>query len=675
MKMGFFPKLAFDGMRKNKKLYLPYLLTCTGMVMMYYIICYLAFSGLLSNLPGSATLEGMMTLGSGVISIFTVLFLMYSNAFLVRRRQKEFGLYNILGMGKAAISLVLFWETLIAAFSSLTVGLLAGMLFSKAAEALMVNMLHGTVTYTLTVSPKAISQTLILFAVVFLFIFLRSLWLLRKTSAINLLRSENVGEKPPKANWLFGLGGVLLLAAAYYIAVSIADPVAALMVFFAAVGMVILATYMIFISGSVLLCRILQKNKRYYYKPNHFVSVSSMAYRMNRTGAGLASVCILLTMVLVMISSTSCLYFGEESALNSRYPRQINLNLFYEEPQMATPESQQDIREAVAQVLAEKGLAAENTLDYRCCSISGLLEGTSVEANTQNAIISSLDQMGQIKYFCFVPLEDYNRLTGENETLATGEVLMYTMREPYPHDTISFNAAGSYRIKRHLDSFDVSGVSAMDVVESIYLVVPDLDESMEPFLGLTYNNGGLMLDTRWVYGFDPLTDEDGILELYEQLRHELKVSGLRIECRENERDDFYGTFGGFFFLGILLSIVFLFAAVLIIYYKQLSEGYEDQSRFEIMQKVGMTKQDIRKNINSQMLVVFFLPLMLSGLHMVFAFPIVQKLLLMFNMSNVNLFGITTLISFAVFGLFYVIVYKLTSNAYYGIVSGAKEGHA
>lgn len=197
---------------------------------------------------------------------------------------------------------------------------------------------------------------------------MRSLWLLRKTSAINLLRSENVGEKPPKANWLFGLGGAALLAAAYYIAVSIADPVAALMVFFAAVGMVILATYMIFISGSVLLCRILQKKKRYYYKPNHFVSVSSMAYRMNRTGAGLASVCILLTMVLVMISSTSCLYFGEESALNSRYPRQINLNLFYEEPQMATPESQQDIREAVAQVLAEKGLAAENTLDYRCCS-------------------------------------------------------------------------------------------------------------------------------------------------------------------------------------------------------------------------------------------------------------------------------------------------------------------
>ena len=238
MKMGFFPKLAFDGMRKNKKLYLPYLLTCTGMVMMYYIICYLAYSGILNNMPGTAVLQSMMMLGSGVISIFTVLFLMYSNAFLVRRRQKEFGLYNILGMGKAAISLVLFWETLIAAVASLTVGLLAGMLFSKAAEALMVNMLHGTVTYTLTVSPKAISQTLILFAVVFLFIFLRSLWLLRKTSAINLLRSENVGEKPPKANWLFGLGGVLLLAAAYYIAVSIADPVAALMVFFAAVGMI-----------------------------------------------------------------------------------------------------------------------------------------------------------------------------------------------------------------------------------------------------------------------------------------------------------------------------------------------------------------------------------------------------------------------------------------------------
>ena len=514
-----------------------------------------------------------------------------------------------------------------------------------------------------------------LFGGIYLLLTLRAIFRVWRTDPLHLLQSTAVGEKPPKANWLFAGLGAGLLIWAYHLAISIQQPLEALTTFLVAVVLVIIATYLLFIAGSVALCRLLQKNKRYYYKPNHFVSVSSMAYRMNRTGAGLASVCILLTMVLVMISSTSCLYFGEESALNSRYPRQINLNLFYEEPQMATPESQQDIREAVAQVLAEKGLAAENTLDYRCCSISGLLEGTSVEANTQNAVISSLDQMGQIKYFCFVPLEDYNRLTGENETLAPGEVLMYTMREPYPHDTISFNAAGSYRIKRHLDSFDVSGVSAMDVVESIYLVVPDLDGSMEPFLGLTYNNGGLMLDTRWVYGFDPLTDENGILELYEQLRHELKVSGLRIECRENERDDFYGTFGGFFFLGILLSIVFLFAAVLIIYYKQLSEGYEDQSRFEIMQKVGMTKQDIRKNINSQMLVVFFLPLMLSGLHMVFAFPIVQKLLLMFNMSNVNLFGITTLISFAVFGLFYVIVYKLTSNAYYGIVSGAKEGHA
>ena len=674
--MSFFPKLAWSGMRKNRKLYLPYLLTCTGMVMMYYIICYLAYSGLLSHMRGAATLESMMELGSGVIALFTALFLMYSNAFLVRRRQKEFGLYNILGMGKGAISKVLFWETLIAAAISLVTGLLAGMLFSKAAEALMVNMLHGVVTYTLTISAQAVTQTLILFTLIFACIFLRSLWLLRRTNAINLLRSENVGEKPPKANWLLGIGGVLLLAAAYTIAVSIENPIAALTVFFVAVAMVIVATYLIFGAGAVLLCRILQKNKGYYYKANHFVSVSSMAYRMKRTGEGLASVCILLTMVLVMISSTSCLYFGEETALNTRYPRQINIEMSYADPREATLQSQQEVRRRVEQLLEEEGVETENVLDYRACTISGLLTGSTVEADSTIAQINTMSAFSQIRYFCFVPLEDYNRIMGENETLAPGEVLLQAGREPYREDTISFNNAASFRIKRQIDAFVISGEAAMDVVDSIYIIVPDLEESMAPFDALIFPNGKPMLNTGWTYGFDPKLEGEEIITLNDQLRERLSdISGLRIECREDNREDFYSMFGGLFFLGILLSVVFLFAAILIVYYKQLSEGYEDQSRFEIMQKVGMTKRDIRKSINSQMLTVFFMPLLMAGLHMVFAFPIVHKLLMMFNMNNANLFARATFISFLLFGVFYVIVYKITSNAYYDIVSGAREREA
>lgn len=672
MKLGFFPKLAWSGMRKNRKLYLPYLLTCIGMVMMYYIICYLAYSDMLSTLPGADTLKMMMRLGSGVIMIFTVLFLLYSNSFLVRRRQKEFGLYNILGMGKGAISLVLLWETFIAAALSLIIGLLAGMLFSKAAEALMVNMLRGTVSYTLTVSVPAILQTVSLFAVTFALIFARSLWMLRKTSAIQLLHSENVGEKAPRANWLLGLGGVVLLAAAYYIAVSIGNPLAALLVFFVAVGMVIIATYLLFGSGSVLLCRLLQKNKRYYYKANHFVSVSSMAYRMNRTGAGLATVCVLLTMVLVMISSTSCLYFGTEDALATRYPRQIAIETAYDEPGQATLENQQAIRAKTEALLREGGMDVENEADYRYCVVSGLLLGNAVETDEAEAGMDSLTMYEQLRNFYFVPLEDYNRMTGENETLAEDEVLLYAMRDAYEADTIAFNRAASYSVKRHLSSFAAAGTIAMDVVNPIFLIVPDLDKSMEAFGSLTFNGSQLMTKTCWFYGFDPKGDSEQILTLYQGLKQAAAELGAQVECRENERGDFFGAFGGFFFLGILLSVVFLFAAILIIYYKQLSEGYEDQSRFEIMQKVGMTKREIRRSINSQMLTVFFLPLLLAGLHMVFAFPIVRKLLAAFNMSNVRLFIATTLISFVVFGVFYVIVYKITSNAYYEIVSGAKE---
>ncbi len=673
MKISFFPRLAWNGIRKNRKLYLPYLLTCIGMVMMYYIICFLTHSGILKGLPGAAVLVTMMQLGSEVISIFTALFLLYSNAFLVRRRQKEFGLYNILGMGKGAISLVLLWETLITAVISLVSGLLAGMLFSKAAEALMVNMLQGQVSYTLTVSVPAIVQTVVLFAIIFACIFLRSLWILRKTNAINLLHSENVGEKPPRANWLLGLGGVVLLAVAYYMAVSIHNPMAALAVFFGAVALVIVATYLLFCSGSVLLCRVLQRNRRYYYKASHFVSVSSMAYRMKRTGAGLASVCVLLTMVLVMISSTVCLYLGEEDVLNIRYPRQINIDLDDGGSEKTLAQRSAEIRRAVEDTLSGQGIEASHVLDYSSAVISGLLTGDTVEEDSSRVEMNSLDDFEKIRLFCFVPLADYNALTGQNETLAPGEALLYAMRVPYEKDTITFLNATTFAIKRHLDTFDVSGFSAMDVVDSIYLVVPDLEKTLEPLAAFNLSSGRPMLQKQWSYGFDPLLDSGETVELYQQLKQALKAfPGAGVECRETNRVDFYSLYGGLFFLGLLLSVVFLFAAVLIIYYRQLSEGYEDQSRFGIMQKVGMTKREIRKSINSQMLTVFLMPLLMAGLHMAFAFPMVRMLLLAFNMNNVRLFASTTLVSFLLFGVFYGIVYKITSNAYYDIVSGARE---
>lgn len=347
MKRGIYRTLAWFGIKKNRKLYLPYIFACTGTVMMCYIISFLSTSPTFANITGGRTVQSFLGMGFGVLSVFSVIFLFYTNSFLIRRRKKEFGLYNILGLGKRHLAVVLFLETLMVAGITVFGGLFWGILFSRLAELCMIKSLGGTAAFTFTVSFSSIYQTAVLFLVIFLLIFLNTLRQIHLSNPIQLLHSENAGEKPPKANWILAVLGTAILAGAYYLAVTIEDPVSALLTFFAAVVMVILATYLLFIAGSVTLCRILQKNRKYYYRTNHFVSVSSMAYRMKRNGAGLASICILCTMVLVMISSTVCLYIGAEDSLRNRYPRNINLDAAVSSVDMLDGEETQNVQEIV----------------------------------------------------------------------------------------------------------------------------------------------------------------------------------------------------------------------------------------------------------------------------------------------------------------------------------------
>ena len=677
MKAGFYPKLALDGIRKNKQMYIPYILTCIGMVMMYYIIAFLQYSKSISYLRGADEIRWMFDFGGWVIAIFSCIFLFYTNSFLIRRRKKEFGLYNILGMGKRNIGRILFWETLIIALFSLGIGLIAGVSLSKLAELGLVNIMMGDVSYTLSVSLTSVIKTTAVFGVIFVLLFLNSLRQVRFSSAINLLRSENKGEKPPKGNWFWGILGVLILATAYYLAMTIKNPIAALEVFFIAVIMVIVGTYLVMISGSVLFCRILQKKKNYYYKSNHFVSVSSMVYRMKRNGAGLASICILATMVLVMISSTTSMYFGSEDAINSRYPRDINMEYYMENADDLSDEKIAVLQSDISEVLEKYDVEPENYYNYRCVSVAGLIKGNSVETDVSNA--NAITDMSDVRQFYFVPLSDYNAMMGTNETLGSEEVLIYTYRNDYKADTISFKQGNTFKIKKQLDELVEIGDTAMMVVPSMTIIVPGLKQSLKGLDTLLDYNGDKMLSYRWIYDFDTGIEADKQIELCREFDEteldsysQFKNIGLYCESQEMEREDLYSMYGGFFYLGIMLSIVFIFAAVLIIYYKQISEGYEDQARFEIMQKVGMTKREIRKSINSQLLTVFFLPLILSALHLVFAFPIIRKLLLLFSLNNVILFAITTVISVIIFALFYTLIYRITSNAYYNLVSGENE---
>ena len=679
MRASFYPKMAWDGIRKNRRLYLPYLITCMVMVMMHYIVSFLSTTSVLASIPGSDSIGFTLELGSWVMAFFSLLFLFYSNAFLMRRRKKEFGLYNILGMGKWNISKILLWETGMTALLSLAVGLAAGVGLSKLFELGMVNLMGGQVSTTFSVSPGDLLQTALIFCVIFLLLLLNSLRQISLSNPIALLRSESAGEKPPRANWLLGILGVLLLAAAYYLAVIIEDPLAALMLFFVAVLLVIAATYLLFIAGSVVLCRLLQKKKGYYYKANHFVSTASMVYRMKRNGAGLASICILLTMVLVMLSSTAALFFGEEDSLNTRYPRGFNVSVYATDTAELNPAQVEQLRDSIGQTLEAYDAQPENLSDYRYASTFGMLKDLGFDPDA-----TALDQdysplAPEIAQLFLIPLEDYNRLTGERQTLAQDEVLLRAYRTDYTAATFSIPGGKTYQVKATASESIGSGDAAMAVIPSVYLVVPDFEQAVASLQTQAEFTGEQSGQVCWYYGFDLNLPAETQIEIYRELRDsdllqeiETRQLSCTIESREANRGDFYGTFGGLFFLGIMLSIVFLTAAVLMIYYKQITEGYEDQSRFEIMQKVGMTRREIRRSINSQILTVFFAPLMMAGLHMCFAFPMIQKLLTLFNLWNTGLLAATTAVCFVIFGLFYALVYRITSNAYFAIVSGVKD---
>ena len=668
--MLLYPKLAVNGIKKNRRIYLPYILTCSGMIMMYYITSFLTVSSFVKEMSGGATIQTLLFMGCGVMVVFSAVFLFYTNSFIIRRRKTEFGLYNILGMDKRNISRILLWETFIIYVSSLVVGITCGVLFSKLAELALTKMLGGAASYTFNAEPKPIIHAMVYYAVIFLLILINSLRQIHLSDPIELMKSENSGEKPPKANYFLAVLGALILGAAYFLAVYIQNPLEAIFAFFVAVIMVIAATFMLFVSGSVALCKILQKNKRYYYKTNHFISVSQMAYRMKRSGAGLASICILSTMVLVTLSSTICLYVGEEDMLARRYPRDIVVDTY------STDEIPVSLsRSAVKTVLDKYGETPENILRYSYLDISGGFVGSEIilDPNRRDEVGNS-----DIRQLFIITLADYNRLMGKNETLSDGEALIYTTKKDYNYDTLTIAEYGTFNIKEHIDAFVPNGVDAEQMTPSVFIFVKDeavVKELYELQLGIYGNASSYMHD---YYAFDLSCDADKQIEITKELnnsivkireKHPDDWAGVGLDGLESGRNDFYALYGGLFFLGILFGTVFIAAAVLIMYYKQISEGFEDKSKFSILQKVGMTKSEIKKSINSQVLTVFFAPLAAAGVHMAFAFGIVSRLLMLFGLTDKGLFAIVTLCCFVLFGILYTVVYMITSSSYYKIVSG------
>lgn len=673
-----YPKLAWQGIRKNAETYLPYLLMGILMVGVSYIMNYLTRPALMGALSMGGTTLMVLQMGKIVISVFSVIFLYYCNSFLIRRRMKEFGLYNILGMGKGNIARVMLWETLLTALLVFAGGLLLGLSLSRLVEMALINLLHADYTVPMELFyPDGVTWVLLLFGGIYVLILLANLLRMRLSNPVALLKSENTGEKPPKANWFFGLIGLLILLSAYYVAAVSQSPLEALIFFFIAVLMVIVATYLLLVSGSVTLCRMLRRNKRYYYQTRHFISVSAMAYRMKRNGAGMATICILCTMVLVILTSTVCLYGGTDSMVDAICPQDINLTIGLEARDGEENWKRLDAMQQMAlDVTEEMGLTPENITSQRALVATGKVQ------NGDYGIITDADSLkANVLELTVYPLSVYEQATGETVTLADRELLYASFKTNETFSSMSFYGSAPYRmihaekeLPKRLLSADYRSAWGCLVV-----FTNDAEAFRSEITALVGEKSGeaMMMDRLSLhFDLDSEADTDTQEKLVKTLRSEAMkstgndfygMSSLSVDTRLLCRMDYLSLFGGLFFLGMVLGPLFSIAAVLIMYYKQICEGYEDAERFAVMRKVGLTDAEIRRSVNSQVLTVFFAPLLMAGLHMLFAMPMIRLILGAFGLHNDSLFYGIGIGCYVVFAVIYALMYLLTSRRYYRIV--------
>lgn len=637
-----YEKLAVTNLKNNRKTYVPYIFTGVLTVMMFYIIDALSRGkGITQN-----TLKICLQYATGVIIVFAVIFLFYTNSFLIKRRKKEIGVYNILGMGKRHIARMMAVETILTAGISILGGLVFGIIFGKLMYLLLLKILHNSVDMQFSVNGTAIVQTVILFAGIFLLTYLYNILQIQLVNPVELLHGGNQGEKEPKSRWLLVIVGVAALGNGYWIALTTEAPLEALLKFFVAVVCVIIGTYALFIAGSIVVLKILRKNKAYYYNPKHFTSVSGMIYRMKQNGAGLANICVLSTMVLVMVSTTVSLYAGMEDILDSRFPRDVSIVC-----NEADTNNEETLQRLIKEQCEKAGVKITDRVRYRYGSMNAVLKGNNLE---------KVEQYYPDNHFYYVEMitqEEYNRIEKQNVSLKEQEILTYTTNGKCGKKQINI-AGQNYQVKKELSEMTSQPKSTAEMYKTLYIAFANA-EQIERIESFSYADK-----------FNLKGDDGKQKEALEQIQNEFyeKFPDGTMESRMLSRSSFYELYGGLFFIGIYLGSMFIMATVLIIYYKQISEGYDDRERYQIMQKVGMSKKEVKRSIRSQVLSVFFLPLVVAVIHVAVAFKVMTKILGVLNLTNVSLFAVCTIITIAVFAVFYIIVYSITAKEYYRIVN-------
>jgi len=659
MNRFFYPKLAANNIKKNAQTYIPYILACIGTIMMFYNMSFLVRAKDIGSLSDHQTLRSMLSLGAVIIGIFSVIFLFYTNSFLIKRRKKEFGLFNILGMEKKHIAKIMFFETLFVALISLAAGILTGILLSKLMILLLFKIISFKASFGFEIPVPSVLITVVLFSGIFILNLVYNIFQVHLSKPIELLKGGNVGEKEPKTKWILAIIGAVCLGIGYYIAITTESPLIALSKFFIAVVLVMIGTYCLFTAGSIALLKILRKNKKYYYKTKHFISVSGMIYRMKQNAAGLANICILSTAVIIMLSTTVSLYVGMEDVLRTRYPRNIIVSASDVSDEMASK-----LDAVIAEQTAKGNINQKNVIRYRSMPLVTIQNGADFTVSDTMSYTSE-----DIAVIELVTVDEYNRMENKSESLSGEEVLLYTLSGGIPGSTINFNGF-ELSIKERLDSISLEDeMSSSVLANSYYIVVDGMDTIRQVYNSLNGNEAD-MEELSYYYGFDVEEGGDIQINLVRTLNNELSKLNVdgNADGPEISREGFLSVYGCLFYLGIFLGLLFIMATVLIIYYKQIAEGYDDRNRFEIMQKVGMSRAEVKKSIHSQVLKVFFLPLVTAVIHIAFAFKVITKLLALFNLTNIPLFALCTAITILVFSVFYAIVYALTARTYYRIVS-------
>lgn len=656
----FFPKLAARNIKKNSKTYIPYMISCIVTVTMFYIVRSLSLNPGFNIMVGGDTLAYMLTFGSVVVGIFALIFLFYTNSFLLKRRKKEFGVFNILGMEKSHLAKTIAWENFYVMIISIAGGLILGIALDKAMYLLLAQLIEVEIRLGFFISGKAILTTTFLFLTIFFLIFLNAVRQVRMSNPIDLLNAGNVGEKEPKTKIVTAMLGVVFVGTGYYLAQTTINPVTAIPLFFVAVMLVIIGTYMLFTAGSIVLLKALRKNKKYYYKTKHFISVSGMIYRMKQNAVGLSNICILSTAVLIIVSSTCSLIFGMDEIGQTRYPNDFSIYVNEE----STEKSQEGL-DKVHELQQQMGLDVVQETQYSYFSCSSVKIGDTF---TVERIDPNID-MNDIANLIFVPLDDYNTFMGTETVLADDEVLIYSNRMAFDYPVLKVFDK-EYQVKETLDMFMGNGKVASNAANSHFIVLPNNVQMQELYEKQKEALTDIASQIRYYYGFDTNSNAETQQTFYDAVANVYEVNGYQatIESKVAERTRFIGMYSGLFFIGIFLGILFIMATALIIYYKQISEGYEDKERFVIMQKVGMSRQEVKGAIRSQVLTMFFLPPILAGIHVIAAYSMITKLLVLVNLLNLKFFIICTIVCFLAFMLMYFLVYLLTARTYYKIVS-------